>query len=332
MASLAVSIEDQFYASQYFWWLAYLRSSKDYWWICQQKGRCKDPRLVKVWKDFGNIFEEDDLMDWWSRKGPKLFDNPQLDFTFDAINYIGVKVVFTEEYRMAYPGMICLAIPLDINSKELAKVIEKFIKDVQEKSGKSPRFAPYKITSMNVTTLRKIVTAYQSMSLKVSLAEVNRDHPSPWGYYEMGNHLDYSPLKNPDIKLSAARLLKRRKSHCSMFCQRVHMARDLIANVEIGKFPCTAPVEYMPRWTHDQQLELDKAVEERRWQPENWLRAEHAFLLKNYQSMIASPTEENKSIREQTLSAVKDYNNLFMPYLMEQREKDRQLKLRGWKS
>ena len=37
----------------YFWWLVYLRSSLDYWWICQEKGKCNDPRLVKVWKDFG---------------------------------------------------------------------------------------------------------------------------------------------------------------------------------------------------------------------------------------------------------------------------------------
>ena len=332
MASLAVSIEDQFYASQYFWWLAFLRSSKDYWWICQEKGRCKDPRLVKVWRDFGNIFEEDDLMDWWSRKGPKLFDNPQLDFTYDPINYIGVKVVFTQEFRMAYPGMICLAIPIDINSKELTQAIEKFIADVKKKSGKSPKLAPYKINWMNVTTLRKIVTAYQSMSLKISLEEINRDHPSPWGYYEIGNHLNYSPLKNPDAKLSAERLKKRRNSFCSIFCQRAEMARRLITNVEIGKFPCTAPVEHKPRWDHDQQLELNKAVADRRWQPETWLRSEHAFLFKNNSSKSLSFADDKKSIRDQTLSAVLDYNKLFMPYLMAQRQKDKALKVRGWKS
>ena len=44
-------------ASLYFWWLAFLRCSKDYWWCCQQGGQCMDERLVQVWKDFGDIFK-----------------------------------------------------------------------------------------------------------------------------------------------------------------------------------------------------------------------------------------------------------------------------------
>ena len=110
------------------------------------------------------------------------------------------------------------------------------------------------------------------------------------------------------------------------------MARRLITNVEIGKFPCTAPVEHKPRWDHDQQLELNKAVADRRWQPETWLRSEHAFLFKNNPSKSLSFADDKKSIRDQTLTAVLDYNKLFMPYLMAQRQKDKALKVRGWKS
>ena len=41
-------------ASLYFWWLAFLRCSRDYWRCCQQRGQCQDDRLVRVWEDFGN--------------------------------------------------------------------------------------------------------------------------------------------------------------------------------------------------------------------------------------------------------------------------------------
>ena len=46
---------EHFSSSLHFWWLAMLRCSKDYWWICQQGGRCADPRLVRIWEQFGDI-------------------------------------------------------------------------------------------------------------------------------------------------------------------------------------------------------------------------------------------------------------------------------------
>ena len=46
----------------YFWWIAYLRCSADYWWICKEKGRCEDERLHEVWKHFGNIYEYTSLL------------------------------------------------------------------------------------------------------------------------------------------------------------------------------------------------------------------------------------------------------------------------------
>jgi hypothetical protein len=50
----AVQVTSALSSSLYFWWLAYLRCSKDYWWCCQQKGCCEDERLVNVYKIFCN--------------------------------------------------------------------------------------------------------------------------------------------------------------------------------------------------------------------------------------------------------------------------------------
>ena len=56
-------------------------------------------------------------------------------------------------------------------------------------------------------------------------------------------------------------------------------AADLIANAEIGKFPCKNEVQACPRWTVAQQTELDKATHDGLWQPSNWMDREYAFML-----------------------------------------------------
>jgi hypothetical protein len=48
----------------------------------------------------------------------------------------------------------------------------------------------------------------------------------------------------------------------------VHRANSLIANAEIGVFPSFAPVEKRVRWTEQQQIEFDAAIERGEWQPE----------------------------------------------------------------
>ena len=56
-------------------------------------------------------------------------------------------------------------------------------------------------------------------------------------------------------------------------------AQNLIANVEIGKFPSKAKVAVEPRWTESQQSKLDLAVSKGQWPPKDWLHREHDFLL-----------------------------------------------------
>ena len=53
----------------------------------------------------------------------------------------------------------------------------------------------------------------------------------------------------------------------------------MIANVEIGKFPCKNEVQVCPRWTVAQQISLDKATHDGLWQPSNWMEREYAFML-----------------------------------------------------
>jgi len=53
----ALRSNDLLASSLHFWWVAFLRSSKDFWWICQQNGKCHDERLIKIWEDFGDLYQ-----------------------------------------------------------------------------------------------------------------------------------------------------------------------------------------------------------------------------------------------------------------------------------
>ena len=59
------------------------------------------------------------------------------------------------------------------------------------------------------------------------------------------------------------------------------VAMELIANVEIGRFPCKEPVKPCPRWSKSQKIALDKAVNSGQWHSSSWLEKEHAFLMPN---------------------------------------------------
>jgi len=112
-------------SSLYFWWLAYLRCSKDYWWCCQQKGRCEDERLVSVYSKFGDVFKYRTLLDWWSDYGAHLFDSPQIEMDFVTYLPSGVEVLISQDLIQPRLGMLCFAIPLGLDhQKAIASILE----------------------------------------------------------------------------------------------------------------------------------------------------------------------------------------------------------------
>ena len=104
-------------ASLYFWWLAFLRCSRDYWWCCQQRGQCQDDRLVRVWEDFGDVFRYPCLMHWWQEHGAKLFDLPRLDMRLNKYLASGLELLIHSDLVIARPDMVCMAIPLYLDTE-----------------------------------------------------------------------------------------------------------------------------------------------------------------------------------------------------------------------
>lgn len=267
-------------ASLYFWWLAFLRCSRDYWWCCQQSGRCQDPRLVRVWEDFGNVFRYPCLMHWWQEHGAKLFDSPQLEMRLNKYLASGLELLIHSDLVMARPHMVCMAIPLYLDTEVARHAILDAWEGARVRGVHYDKDATYQVFQLDLKGRKTIVPAYRAWALNVCVQNsAGADGLNHWGSFEMGRHLNLSPRNQIRDKDGLESRRRKQALLRTLFWQSKKAAADLIANVEIGKFPCKNDVQVCPRWTVAQQISLDKATLDGRWQASNWMDREYAFML-----------------------------------------------------
>ena len=309
-------------ASLYFWWLAFLRCSKDYWWCCQQNGECQDSRLVKVWEDFGDIFKYQCFMHWWQENGSRLFDSPQIEIEFIKQLGAGLELLLKSDLVIHRPGMICIAIPEYLDTIEAKTIIWQAWQLARVRGKHYDVDAKYQLFDLCLRSKKTIIRSYKSLVLTVSVEQSAASEPiHKWGDFEMGRYLNVSP-KNKVLKTDTAQAsANKRNAVRNIFCQSKDGASELIANVEIGKFPCKSPVQSCPRWTAQQQADLDHAVQSGKWHCKSWLESEHAFLLPN--EPIFSGDQHNSS----TEQIMEHIDNLQVSFLTTKRPAKRKAKL-----
>ena len=187
-------------ASLYFWWLAFLRCSKDYWWCCQQNGECQDPRLVKVWEDFGDIFKYQCFMHWWQENGSKLFDSPQIEIEFIKKLGAGLELLFKSDLVIARPGMICIAIPEYLDNAQAQTIIWEAWQLARVRGKHYDVDAKYQLFNLCLRSKKTIIRSYKSLALAISVEHSASNEPiNKWGDFEMGRYLNVSP-KNKILK------------------------------------------------------------------------------------------------------------------------------------
>ena len=279
--NLALRNGDLLANSLHFWWVAFLRSSKDFWWICQQQGKCLDQRLVKVWEDFGDLYKYENFSQWWIAKGTKLFDSPQIEMDLVKVLSAGVELLLSSDLKRAKPGKICLAIPLNIKVSTANEILSKLFETARLRGKHYDKDAKYQILKGgNEKCYHSIKPAYLTNALRVCIDNsTSGDSFSRWGNYQMSKFLELCPQHHPRDGDSVARIKKKQKAMRTKNSQAYGMATKLIANVEIGRFPSSTKVESSIRWTADQQKALDDAVEDGQWQSANWFEQEHDFML-----------------------------------------------------
>jgi hypothetical protein len=221
-------------------------------------------------------------MHWWQENGSRLFDSPQIEIEFIKQLGAGLELLLKSDLVTARPGMICIAIPEFLDTVEAQQIIWQAWQLARVRGKHYDVDAKYQLFDLCLRSKKTIIRSYKSMALAISVEYSAANEPiHKWGDFEMGGYLNVSP-KNKVLKTDTAQTsAKKRNAVRNIFSQTKDSSMELVANVEIGRFPCKDPVESCTRWTAQQQADLDHAVRSGQWHSGTWLEKEHAFLMPN---------------------------------------------------
>ena len=262
-ADAAEEIKDA-WASPYRWWWSYLRLSKDYWWVCQQKGETLDSDLRAMWQDFGDVFSSS-FNDWLRKQGRMLFAEqmrlPHVRKINDQASNLNPNA----------DGHLLIEIPLNLTERTISRQVLALLRAETKRKVKPASKSARQLcklrgirmevleTAHNVWCLTQLIdqakqprsklgkpfNAMTSQQLGIALRLVRSCMPKPT------DSEDVERRRRNGMKVAVSRMLTR--------------ANALIANAEIGNFPSVEPVAHRKRWTAKQQKALDAAIEAGKW-------------------------------------------------------------------
>lgn len=248
--------------SPYRWWFESLRCSKDYWWVCKQRGKTLDPDLKRVWQSFGDVFSKD-FTRWWIGTGYALFQEQVSPPKIERLDWQAV------EHHMYDTQRMLLSIPLDISEKSLKK---QFLEIVRETSDRQIRkgdaqFKLLKVKGIRMKVLESAVRVWHMRwMLDYGMAHLAKGQkPIKMDLYDIGADLGISPQHRRRAgEPEKNRILKERVMRVAVI-RMTNRAEALIANAEIGQFPSYEKVKPRKRWTSEQKKAMDKAVANGKW-------------------------------------------------------------------
>jgi hypothetical protein len=179
----------------------------------------------------------------------------------DFVEYLvsGMLVLKRKDLVHPHKGKLCIAIPLDLDRKKMLAAVEAVFKIANVRGAHYDQDAKYQLIYTDPRTLRKLIPAYCTWALKLCVEQSQVTNPiHKWKSYEMGKQLKATPEHVTTIYDSPKTAKAKRSSMRTDQSRNNASALSLIANVEIGKFPCKANVAAKPRWTQAQQTELDQ--------------------------------------------------------------------------
>jgi hypothetical protein len=249
--------------SAYRWWFETLRCSRDYWWVCEQRGETLDPDLKRVWEHFGDVFTSY-FETWWDQTGHHIFAERVGPPRIESVNeFVAMQCCADEK-------VLVLAVPLLMTDKVLKR---NFSEVLAFHRGREIRSSDALFPLRKTSRIRLGVI---EQALRVWLHRHTLDHESGinrselgWdeanSNYQIGELLDVSPKhrKRPGDPL----LVQKKKERVMRVAvsRATSRAVGLISNAEIGVFPSFIPVAGRERWTTRQAQSLEKAVKRGKW-------------------------------------------------------------------
>jgi hypothetical protein len=248
--------------SPYRWWFEALRCSKDYWWVCKQKGKTLDPDLKRVWAAFGDVLSKD-FAAWWINTGFAVFQEQMSPPKIERVDERSLHEHLRNSDRML------LSIPTNISEKTLKSQFLEIIREIENRRVRKgdAQFKLTKVKGIRMTVLEAAVRVWHKRwALDYKLAHPQKDaEPLKMDLYEIGDALGISRQhKRRAGEPAKDRVLKERVMRVAVI-RMTNRANALMANAEIGQFPSYDPVKPRKRWTVEQQKALDKAVVDGKW-------------------------------------------------------------------
>jgi hypothetical protein len=266
--------------SPYRWWFEALRCSKDYWWVCKQKGKTLDPDLKQVWQAFGDVLSKD-FAEWWIHVGYALFQEQMSPPKIERVDERSIRDLALNPDRML------LSVPINISEKSLKKQFLEIVREIEERKIRKgdAQFQLLKVKGIRMKVLETAVRVWHMRwALDYELAHPQKEsEPLKMDLYDIGDALGISPRhKRRAGEPRKDRILKERVMRVAVI-RMTNRADALIANAEIGQFPTYEPVKPRRRWTLEQKKAMEKAVADGKWIPPgvsviNWTRLRQRYV------------------------------------------------------
>jgi hypothetical protein len=253
-------------ASPYRWWWSFLRLSKDYWWVCQQKGNTLDGDLKAMWQDFGDVFAPT-FNDWWRKRGRMLFAEqvrlPHVRKIDDQFSNVSVNRA----------GYVVVEIPLNLTERTISRQVLAILRaeagrKIQPKSEAKRRLSKWRGIRIDVLSVAHDVWSFNCLIERAKQPKSNVGKPfDAMTSQQLGIALRLVRSCMPKFTDGEDAERKKRNGMKVAVSRMLTRANAVIANAEIGIFPSFAPVAARRRWTAKQQMALDAAVAAGKWRP-----------------------------------------------------------------
>ena len=251
--------------SPYYWWWAFLRLSKDYWWVCQRKGAVGDSRLKGMYRDFGNVYELT-FDEWFSTRGKRLFSE---EFALPE-----VRQLFAHNLELSRPagGHLILEIPLNMTEKTIISQVRRQLRIHSEREVKRISTAKRKLAKLIGIRQDVIESAYAVWKLHHDsrdnrvVEKIGQTHGSK-SLYQIGKELRLVRTCMPVSADNTEKAAKRVNGMKVAVSRMLSRANNLIENAAVGVFPSikllNEPIDYSPI----QLQRMNEALAAGLWRP-----------------------------------------------------------------
>ena len=291
--------------SDYLWWIAFLRLSKDYWWICHEHGECLDERLRNVWAVVGNIYQYDNFQSWWISKSQESFAEqkrpPEITDVTIQSQFMG----------LSDKGKMLIEIPYNLSDELIVEQLLVLLSNIPKEVRFYKSSANQQLIKISTKERRQLPILYQLALLDrlIDCAKLSNSDHSSWlskmRFYEMGMAVDISPSAKPSKFDSSATRLNKQNRVRSLVSQKKKQADKIIENVEVGSFPLKAKVDVFPRWTSQQKRAFKEAIEGGEWMSQITIENEYRFLGAQLDLL-----DDTNHTHEQTLSVLRSFSQI----------------------